>query len=178
MRILLVIFFFFFSISIYRVRSMHSLLTVSLSLSAWKVTIFGEFPACISRVRTEHCDLQYEYPYSVRMRENTEEKNLQFRLFLRFVCLYELSLSSRQKVNDIKHVFSLSKFFINISFFFIIWLNSHLDQIFVNLISYRSLIHSSKKSDSFMMHDVLEKKGNWCYCYCSDVMIGKIKGAF
>ena len=137
---------------------MHSCLTVSLSLSAWKVSIFGDFLVCISRIRTEHCDLQYKYPYSVRMQEITDQKNSKFTLFLRIVCLHELSVNFRPKVNDIKYVVSQSKFFINVSNFFIISLNSNLDQIFANIISYSYLIHSSRGPDSFIMHDVLGKK--------------------
>ena len=123
-----------------------------------KMTIFGDFLAFISGIRTEHCDLQYKYPYSVRMQEITDQKNSKFTLFLRIVCLHELSVNFRPKVNDKKYVVSQSKFFINVSNFFIISLNSNLGQIFANIISYSYLIHSSRGPDSFIMHDVLGKK--------------------
>ena len=45
---------------------------------AWKVSVFG-----FSHIRTEYGEIQSISPYSVRMRENTDQNNSEYGLFLR-----------------------------------------------------------------------------------------------
>ena len=65
------------------------------------------------------------------MWENKDQKNSEFRHFLRIAYSYELSVDCRRKVNDTKYVLGQLKLFINVSNF--LSLNSNLDQIFVIL---------------------------------------------
>ena len=51
----------------------------------WKVSVFWVFLFGISRIRTKYGDLLCKSSYSVRIRENTDQKNYDYGHFLRSV---------------------------------------------------------------------------------------------
>ena len=55
------------------------------------MSVFGVILVALSRIRTEYRDILRISPYSVRMRENTDQNNSEYRLFssvLKFKGLY------------------------------------------------------------------------------------------
>ena len=50
-----------------------------------KLSILGAFLVCISRIRTEYGDLLHKSPYSVQMRENTDQRNSKHEHFSHMV---------------------------------------------------------------------------------------------
>ena len=53
------------------------------------MSVFAVFLVRISCIRIEHGDLRGKSPYSVRMKENTDQKNSEYGHFLRSVFLKE-----------------------------------------------------------------------------------------
>ena len=53
----------------------------SIFISVWKVSIFGVFLDCISRIRTEYRDSLRKSPYSIRKQENTDQKKSKYGHF-------------------------------------------------------------------------------------------------
>ena len=50
---------------------------------AWKVPVFRVFWSVFSRIRIEYGEIRSISPYSVRMRENTDQENSEYGHFLR-----------------------------------------------------------------------------------------------
>ena len=57
-------------------------------ITAWKVSVFGVFWSVSSRIRTEYGEILRISPYSVRMRENTDQNNSEYGHFLWNVLQY------------------------------------------------------------------------------------------
>ena len=62
----------------------------SWAFTAWKVSIFG---VILVRIGTEHGEMLRISPYSIRMRENVDQKNAEYGNFLRSA-FYLISQSS------------------------------------------------------------------------------------
>ena len=60
---------------------------VRLGTTAWKVSVFRAFLVSFFRTRTEYGELQNKSPYSVRMRENMNQKNFEHGHFSRSVLI-------------------------------------------------------------------------------------------
>ena len=54
--------------------------------TVWKVIVFGVFLVHISRIRPEYGEIRIIFPYSVQMRENTNQKNSEYGHFSRSDC--------------------------------------------------------------------------------------------
>ena len=57
-------------------------------VTAWKASVFGVFLVRIFPHRTEYGEILRISPYSVRMRENADQKNSEYRCFSRSVSYF------------------------------------------------------------------------------------------
>ena len=68
---------------------------IQIPLTVGKCPYLGFFWSLFSHIRTEYGYLQSKYPCLVRMRENTQQKNSQYRHFLHSDCIKHGSEKSR-----------------------------------------------------------------------------------
>ena len=70
-------------LSIYFYDSLREIWRNLLNYTTWKVSVLGDFWSLFSHIRTQYGDLLRKSPYSVWMRENTDQKNSEYGHFLR-----------------------------------------------------------------------------------------------